>query len=70
MLPVFFELYSNYLTNCNYEHELIMGNPQYRLSLDSKLPDTYFDNPRTITQMGSQGIPTNSSAAPSQPSTM
>ena len=49
MLPVFFELYSNYLTNCNYEHELIVGNPQYRLSLDSKLPDNYFDNPRTVT---------------------
>ena len=47
-LPVFFELYPNYLTNCNYDCEVIIGNPKYRAALDSKLPNDYFDNPRLL----------------------
>ena len=60
-VPVFFELYPNYLTNCNYEHEVIIGNPMYRAALNQKLPENYFDNPRTITAVSNRGIPSQAS---------
>jgi hypothetical protein len=57
-LPVLFELYPNYLTSCNYEYEVIVGNPRYRSTLDQKLPVDYFDNPRVVrggTQLSTNG---------------
>ena len=44
-LPVIFQSYPNYLTNCNYDCEVIIGNPKYRQALDSKLANDYFNNP-------------------------
>jgi len=46
LLPVYFELYPNYLTSCNYDQDVILGNPRYRTTLDLKLPNDYFDDPR------------------------
>jgi len=49
-------MYPNYLQCCNFDHEIVLGNPRYRATLDAKLPDNYFDNPRNITVSGKQGL--------------